>query len=289
MDILKKFFHYLFIPSEKNNLRAKVLHNDFLTFYLVLAFLFVFAIRNFSTQLTDILGFATDITANKLYELTNEQRLKNNLSALSYSDKLALAAYGKAQDMFGKNYWAHFSPDGNTPWAFILSSGYRYEYAGENLAKNFLFSNSVVDAWMNSSTHRENLLRREFTDVGFAVVNGVLNGEETTLVVQMLGKPSGPQISAVSEEKPVLVKTAKASESVVSNQAKQKPQVNLTKVSFNFTYLFIVFLLIALGIDFYFASKLNILRLHGKNIAHLIFLTSIFLGLFLFFSKGAIL
>lgn len=266
-----------------------MLHNDFLTFYLLLAFLFVFVIRNFSPQLTNILGFATDITANKLYELTNKQRLKNNLSAFSYSDELALAAYAKAQDMFGKNYWAHFSPDGNSPWAFILSSGYRYEYAGENLAKNFLFSDNVVDAWMDSQTHRENILRSEFTDVGFAVVNGVLNGEETTLVVQMFGKPSSTQITAQAEEKQPPVKTVTAAENVLSNQAEQKPQVNLTKISFDFTYLFIVFLLIALVVDFYFATKLNILHFHGKNIAHLIFLASIFLGLWLFFSKGAIL
>lgn len=286
MKKIKDFFHYLFIPSGKNNLRAKVLHNDFLTFYLALAFLFVFVIRNFSSQLTNILGFATDITTNKLYELTNAQRLKNNLPVLTYNEKLSQAAYYKAQDMFNKNYWAHFSPDGNTPWTFILSSGYQYEYAGENLAKNFLFSNNVVDAWINSPTHRENLLRREFSEVGFAIVNGVLNGEETTLIVQMFGKPS-QQVAAKPEEKQAFVKTVKASESILSNQAKQ--QINLTKVSFNFTYLFIVFLLIALSLDFYFASKLNILRLHGKNIAHLIFLVSIFLGLFLFFSKGVIL
>src|SRR3972149_9762200 len=91
--------------------------------------------------------------------------------------------------MFQENYWSHYSPDGKTPWDVILGAGYKYEYAGENLAKNFLFSNGFVDAVMNSTTHRDNLLKKEYTEVGYAIVNGTLNGEQTTLVVQEFGKP----------------------------------------------------------------------------------------------------
>ena len=60
--------------------------------------------------------------------------------------------------MIAKNYWAHNAPDGASPWSFFKNVGYRYLYAGENLARDFGDSASVVNAWMNSPTHRDNLL-----------------------------------------------------------------------------------------------------------------------------------
>jgi len=291
MKRIKDFIHYFFIPSEKNNLRAKALHHDFLTYYLLLALVFVFFVKGVGGRISpNILGFATDITVQKLYQLTNTQREKYNLTDLSYNQKLSDAAYKKAQDMFAKNYWAHYSPTGETPWNFILTSGYQYQYAGENLAKNFLFSQNVVDAWMQSQSHKENILRKEFTEVGYAVVNGVLNGEQTTLVVQMFGSPLN---NTVAKTLPTNTNQAsnQASVGVVAAQEKpaQKPTFNLFNISFNFTYLFLAFLMLVLGIDFYFAAKMNIFRLNGKNIAHFVFLFSIFIGLFLFLSSGAIL
>src|SRR3989344_9113236 len=197
MQRLKKFFFHFFIPEEENNFKARSLHPDFLGFYLILALALTFSFKQLG--LSNVLGFATDIATSKLYELTNEERLKNNLSTLTYNDKLAKAAEEKANDMFTNNYWAHYSPSGKTPWDFMITSGYTYEFAGENLAKNFLFSQGVVDAWMKSQSHRENILKKEYKEVGFAVVNGVINGEETTLVVQIFGKPLA---SAIAKEQP---------------------------------------------------------------------------------------
>jgi len=91
--------------------------------------------------------------------------------------------------MLAKNYWAHSSPDGTTPWVFIKNAGYEYLYAGENLARGFSSASDVVNAWMNSKAgHRENLLSPNYDDVGFAVVTGTLAGDETILVVQELGR-----------------------------------------------------------------------------------------------------
>ena len=109
MQKLKNFFHHLFIPNEENNYRAKTLHTDFLMVYLVMAFMLSVVFKK--VGLTNILGFATDITVEKLYQLTNDERAKAGLTRLSYNDKLASAAYNKAQDMFSKNYWAHFAPN----------------------------------------------------------------------------------------------------------------------------------------------------------------------------------
>lgn len=186
MDLTSKLLHF-FIPRSSNNHRAKALHIDTLLVYFL-----VFSLVNLSLRLgfhaiPDVLGFATDINVQRLFELTNQKRSEAGLSQLAMNEKLSQAAAGKARDMFSNNYWAHFSPQGKSPWDFIVGAGYTYTLAGENLAKNFNDSGGVVDAWMNSPSHRENLLKPGYKEIGFAVVNGTLNGEETTLVVQMFG------------------------------------------------------------------------------------------------------
>lgn len=283
---LNKLKHYL-IPNEKNNFRARAIHHDFLTFYLFIAFFISIFLKNSPFYLKNVLGFATDITIEKLYSLTNQERAKQNLPALTYNEKLTAAAAEKGHDMFAHNYWAHYSPLGKTPWDFIMDSGYKYEYAGENLAKNFLFSSAVVDAWMKSPSHKDNLLKKDFTDVGFAVVNGVLNGEETTLVVQMFGKPMEGNLSMAP-------KTAEAAEKIVENQivlakATQKAKINLFNYSFDMTYIFIAFLILVFVLDFFFAARLNIFRINGKSIAHVIFLVTILVAVaFIIAKSGAI-
>lgn len=297
---LKRYLHHLFIPHEGNNFRAKALHIDFLTYYLIFALFLTFALKIISGNSGDVLGFATDITVDKLFQMTNNVRSENNLTALTYNEQLASAAQQKASDMFAKNYWSHYAPDGGSPWDFILNSGYRYEYAGENLAKNFLFSQGVVDAWMNSSSHRENILRKDYMEVGFGVMNGILNGEETTLVVQMFGKPLDSPVTFETSDKPMIpAKTVQAeSNSVVKNKAQtetailsQKSPSIKNKIglwTFNSNLVFITFLLLALFLDLYFASKLRIIRITGKNLAHLIFIGFIFAGIILL-TKGSIL
>jgi len=278
MGKIKDYIHRLFIPHEENNFRAKSLHTDFLTVYLVIAFLMTMVFKQAS--LHNVLGFATDISVDKLYQLVNEQRQKNNLSPLVLNSSLSLAAQKKAENMFRENYWSHYSPDGKTPWDFILGTGYKYEYAGENLAKNFLFSNGVVDAWMNSTTHRENLLKKEYTDVGYAIVNGVLNGEQTTLVVQEFGKPLASSFT------PPLVQAGEpeAKPGVAEKKIEQvavQPKINAFNFTFNLNVVFMAFLLLALALDFYFASKFNIIRIAGKNMAHFLFIIFVLMGLFI--------
>lgn len=298
MNKLLNFFHHFFIPKEENNYRAKALHTDFLTYYLLMALFFTFVVKQ--TNLSNVLGFATDISIPKLYQLTNDQRTKDDLSPLTYNDKLANAAAKKAQDMFSRNYWSHYGPNGTTPWDFILGSNYQYEYAGENLAKNFLFSQGVVDAWMNSPTHRENILRNNYSEVGFAVVNGLLNGEQTTLVVQMFGKPLGSTVAQNANNPPAQTKSQPAIQPVITQipvpqtvpavlaKESNRPLLSLAHLSLNTNLIFLGFLMLALLLDFYFASKMNIIRIGGKNMAHLIFVGFIIIGL-VFLTRGAIL
>ncbi len=287
---MKKFITlitHLFIPHEKNQYQPKIIHLDFLSFYLVLALTITFGYRLLSHTSLQILGLATDITINKLYQLTNEVRKKYGLPPLRYNKNLEQAAYQKAQDMFQKNYWAHFGPDGTTPWQFILQSGYQYQYAGENLAKNFLFSDGVVDAWMNSPTHRENILKKEYQDVGFAVVNGVLNGEETTLVVQMFGTPENPSLTFSQENQiipPVQAgeKKEEIHSSILAQTEKELPSdKKISFISFNYRLNFIIFILLTITFisDLYFANRLGLIHLKRKNVLHLIFLSFVILSL----------
>jgi len=283
------FFHRLFVPKEENNFRAQALHLDFLTYYLVFALILTFGLKKL--PISYVLGYATDITTEKLYQLTNEQREKYHLTDLNYNQQLADAARAKAQDMFNKNYWSHYGPDGTSPWGFVLGAGYKYEYAGENLAKNFLFSQGVVDAWMNSKTHRENILRRDYSDVGFSVVNGILNGEETTLVVQMFGKPLSSSLAKIDKtipqsSQPIQPQPINNQSEVLAKQINNT--ISLKQFSLNLNLVFLIFLTLALIADFYFSIKLNIIKIGGKNVAHLIFITFIIFGLAIL-TRGAII
>jgi hypothetical protein len=104
--------------------------------------------------------------------------------------------------MFAEQYWAHVSPSGTEPWKWFGDVGYNYSFAGENLAKNYPTSDATVTAWMNSPTHRENLLKKEYVDVGFAVVSGELNGKKTTLVVALYGAPAVAVAATATQQTP---------------------------------------------------------------------------------------
>ncbi|MGB3019937.1 MAG: CAP domain-containing protein [Microgenomates group bacterium] len=292
MNAIKKFFSYLFLPAQHNNYRAKVIHHDVLTAYLVVGFLLVSLNKFVVLPFDNVLGLAKDITVTKLVEYTNEQRVNNGLKPLIYNQKLATAAANKAQNMFANNYWAHFGPNGETPWQFITASGYRYESAGENLAKNFLYSKNVVSAWMNSPTHRENMLRKDFTEVGFAVVDGGLVGEQTTLVVQMFGRPSEAiQVqNKTTTTKKITTKNSVLSEFTTAQMASApKPMIQLPFTSTQLASGFLIYLLGIFALDFYMASKLKLVRMHGKSLAHFIFLFAIAIATIMLLVNGTIL
>lgn len=147
---------------------------------------------------SSVLGVQSNLTAAALTDATNAQRSANNESGLKLNDKLSQAAAAKARDMVAKNYWSHDSPSGETPWQFIIESGYGYNKAGENLAYGFNDAGGVLAAWMNSPEHRENVLDSDYTEVGFGVAQSpdfVGHGPET-VVVAMYGAPSGFSVSA---------------------------------------------------------------------------------------------
>lgn len=186
----RSFFRHLFIPRRSNNQRSKLLHPAGLSVVVGL-FLIHFSLRQLIVSLPGfVLGFASSVSVDEVINLTNQERTKQGLAPLTLNQQLTDAAYAKAADMFAKDYWAHVSPTGTQPWFFIKNSGYTYRHAGENLARDFAESTTVVQAWMNSPSHRDNLMNSKYQDIGVAVVDGTLQGVETRLVVQMFGTPT---------------------------------------------------------------------------------------------------
>jgi len=142
--------------------------------------------------LTFALANASDITPQNIESAVNNERVSRGLSPLKISPELQNAAVSKSTDMVLKNYFDHYA-FGQTPWMFILKSGYNYSVAGENLAKGFSTSEGVVNAWMNSPAHRENILNPDYQDIGVGVVKGSYseNGQtlQTILTTEMAAKP----------------------------------------------------------------------------------------------------
>lgn len=178
-------------------------HKHYWPYIPVLLMVIAFFAVNLLQPLVErtVLSYATEMSVSQLLAATNEQRTKNGVGALAINNKLNSAAQSKADDMVARNYWSHNTPDGKEPWVFFDAAGYEYYKAGENLAYGFSTSNSVVTGWMNSQTHRDNLLDSAFTEVGFGFANGEnynQSGQETVVVAEY----GRPQVLAESNSNP---------------------------------------------------------------------------------------
>lgn len=138
---------------------------------------------------------AADLTPESILNLINEERSKESLPTLKLNTLLTQAAQAKLDDMFENGYFAHTSPKGETPWAWVKQSGYSYQYAGENLAINYETAEKQHTAWMKSTTHRANILNARYQETGIAVKSGKMNGETVMITVQIFGTPRGGALS----------------------------------------------------------------------------------------------
>lgn len=283
------WLRHLFIPHHTNNHKARILHPASLTLIVALFLIGQFALNYFAFISPSILGFASNITPEKVIEITNQKRAEKGLDPLKNNSLLNEIAQRKAGDMFAFNYWAHNSPSGRDPWTFFQEVGYKYIYAGENLARDFMNSESVVEAWMNSPSHRDNILNPNYKEIGLAVVNGTINGVETTLVIQSFGTPT-PAVPSIAPRtvlrKPSLGEaTAMATNQLETalEQASGSATVVPSMLSpFLLTKTISVFLLgLIFGVllvDAILVWRRRIVRLSGKNIAHLIFIGTLLLA-----------
>lgn len=130
---------------------------------------------------------ANDISVESVLKELNGARNAYGLNFLIKNDQLSAAAQAKLDDMLTNNYFQHTSPSGVEPWHWLDEKGYVYVVAGENLAMDFRTAEAQQKAWMESPTHRKNILNANFQEVGVAVGQGMISGKLTTITVQEFG------------------------------------------------------------------------------------------------------
>lgn len=132
------------------------------------------------------------LTSDNIIWYTNYYRAQHHLSPLTLSPKLRDSAYHKSLDMFKYQYFDHYRPSNHLGFDnFIDNQNYSFIKAGENLAMgDFTTSKEIVDAWMKSTTHRQNMLDPAYTEIGVSVDYGMFNNHKSILITQHLGKPT---------------------------------------------------------------------------------------------------
>ncbi|MBP7768216.1 hypothetical protein KA082_00075 [Candidatus Woesebacteria bacterium] len=306
MQLFESVLH-LFHPRRSNNHRAKLVHPDsiFSLLCIVIGFsLFIYNVSRVSPELGSVLGYASDISVAQVIQQTNEQRAALKLSPLRSNATLSAAAAAKAADMFANQYWSHVSPKGKQPWDFMKQVGYRYSSAGENLARDFGTTPEMIHAWMNSPTHRANIVNAKYQEIGVAVVNGNLQGMDTTLVVQMFGKPpvstapkkakisdaavATPEVAGVSIDEKVSPTEQSNTEEIVATLISPVPEqadaeqsiapeslVSPLMIIKSALLSILGLIILTLTYDAYVSSHKNTVRMVGQNFAHILYLVAI--------------
>ena len=126
-----------------------------------------------------------------ILEQTNAARAAHGLEPLSWDENTARAARAHAEDMLERNYFAHVTPEGTTPAERMWAAGVYEVEVGENIAYYEGYTPDqavakVVDDWMQSPHHRENILRPAFTHLGVGVA---VRGDRVALVQDFLARP----------------------------------------------------------------------------------------------------
>lgn len=283
---LRQSLAHLFHPRRSNNHRPRILHPEGLLALCIVGLGFWFGISQLHSvpgPISNVLGFASSITPGGVIEQTNERRATLGLPPLELNRELTNAALAKGEHMFANQYWAHVAPDGTDPWYFIRGANYTYQVAGENLARDFSTTDDMVAAWMASPTHRANIMNPKYKEIGIAVIDGQLQGYETTLVVQMFGTkryadpllpeddPNAPIAVAVPAQLNAAETGSVLASALISPGSFRAPPLftplQLTKAFF---LAMILVIMSTLLYDAFVIGNTATVRLVGKNLAHIL-------------------
>lgn len=307
MKIAHRLAHLLF-PRESNNQKAKLLHASSLGVFIFFLVIYQLILNILPRIRPDILGFAANIPPSEVIRLTNEKRAQVGLPPLVENGTLSQAAQAKGADMLNRDYWSHIAPDGTQPWTFFTNAGYRYRYAGENLARDFSNPSSAVDAWMASSSHKDNILSAKYKEIGIAVVEGDLAGVDTTIIVQFFGTkytdtlPAVPiaeaKTNSTATVKPTVAPTIKPEPTIMATplaesssspssflaineeNPPQAPKAKIIISPFGTTktvsLVIISVLLVIMLIDWIESNRKQLARISSRSFAHVAFFMMIF-------------
>ena len=221
MNKILKALKHLFIPHEHNDYKPHILREVSVTIISVFAIILLSVSAGTISYIKNN-GLTATVLPAVLVDLTNNARLSNIQKVLTRNPTLDEVAKMKAEDMARVGYFAHTSPTGVTPWHWFNQAGYSFKYAGENLAINFSESADVENAWLNSPTHKANILNSHFTEIGIATIDAVYQGIPTTFVVQAFGTPA-------LNTKKALVNKPKVQVAVASEQPDKNDVTNLAR------------------------------------------------------------
>lgn len=273
----------IFIPNEENNYRPRFLESKVLFYCLILLLLLkLFTIPFFLFFPKNV--FFAAIVESALIKLTNQYRQSLALPPLEENPQLKQAALLKAKDILEKEYFSHYSPEGVSPWHWFRIAGYKYKFAGENLAIGFFDSEQVHQAWLASPNHRANLLNPNFQEIGIGVMKGKFQGNEITVVVQLFATPAVSSINEGSPRPVIEVKTKPLAQEVeVEVEKKEKLMIKFLSFFSSDYHSWLQKIIYGLLILIIVSLIINILVRFDIQHPDLIFKTIIFIGLLTLF------
>ena len=229
-DIIEHIFEkskQFIVPSEANSYKSRFLQSNMLLYFVVLLLVLKVGVILITLNFPQNIFFA-DITKIALENFANQTRQTLGLPALKDNQKLDEAARLKAENMVQNQYFNHTSPSGVTPWYWFLKAGYSYKYAGENLAVGFYDSEEVYNAWLNSPSHKANIVNPKYTEVGTAVLGGF--GQNNAIIVV---QEFGAQLPKAAAAKNSNAKTATTQPAVKNTEPvpAENTQTSINKIN----------------------------------------------------------
>ncbi|MBU4217019.1 CAP domain-containing protein [Candidatus Parcubacteria bacterium] len=202
----------------------------FLTYPLIFIILGIFLLPK--------LAFLSSITEQNIINLTNKERVSLSIPALTTNELLTKAAYAKAKSIVESQTFQHDIGDKRFS-SWIKGVDYKYTYVGENLALDFTTSEGTIKAWLNSPSHKKNLLNDKFKETGVAVIEDKFQGKSTTIIVQIFGTPVTPLVNEIitpeSKTNDIVAKVDNnINKNISLNPVKYKP--NLFESSLDIVY-----------------------------------------------------
>jgi hypothetical protein len=237
--VLTHFFYYMrekinkkliFTPTPKKMVSISINKKDNFLVWGIASFILIFSFVFLSSF---DLAHASEITVLRVIELVNQARNHEGLLELPENETLDKIAQDKLGDMLKNNYFAHTSPKGVTPWSWYEKEKYDYKYAGENLAINFLTAENQQKAWMDSPTHKKNIMNPQFQEIGVAVAAGEINNQMAIITVQEFGTLAGASDAANKKEN----FSGKEKDNILKEETKIAPTVLSVKDESKENYL----------------------------------------------------
>jgi uncharacterized protein YkwD len=107
--------------------------------------------------------------------------------ALQWNFVLEKVAVAHSSDMINRQFFAHMNPDGNKAGVRFLNAGYEWSSYGENLGKGQTALSEVMNEWLNSPTHCENLMDPDYKDFALACISDDAGARQTLYWTQLFG------------------------------------------------------------------------------------------------------